>query len=266
MQWWECLFWLHCLLTNFHLSSKEISVLKLCEQERDPSWPKLYMLSWKSTLYLPDRHTAHAWVQHACPSTGTHLAGEREPFPPSDTVGLHWLPVRANQPPASTYVFTIKQRKVLDRRHSSCFLITNNITSPLILASHHCLSVLEITYNILLLILTAFMDQAPKLYNRVVSPIGAWDLWAGPLWSFQSRARRPEFCCRGLLAVERPAWGDEACKVSKFFKSPHETHFYWPRWFKANITAQSIEINLQLHKPRKRKTYLPYLDIKWWPW
>lgn len=91
------------------------------------------------------------------------------------------------------------------------------------------------------------MDEAHQLYNRVVTPTGAWDLWAGPLWSFQSRARRPEFCYRGLLAVERPAWGDEACKFSKFFKSPHESHFYWPKWFKANI------LHLQLHKPRKRK-------------
>lgn len=91
------------------------------------------------------------------------------------------------------------------------------------------------------------MDEAHQLYNRVVTPTGAWDLWAGPLRSFQSRARRPEFCYRGLLAVERPAWGDEACKVSKFFKSPHESHFYWPKWFKANI------LHLQLHKPRKRK-------------
>lgn len=96
------------------------------------------------------------------------------------------------------------------------------------------------------------MDQAPTLYNRVVSPNGAWDLWAGPLRSFQSGVRSPEFCCRGLLAVERPAWGDEACKVSKFLHSPHETHFYWPKGFKAKNTAQSIEINVQLHKPREK--------------
>lgn len=47
-------------------------------------------------LYLSDRHTTHTRVQYTCPCIGTHLAGKREPFPPSNTVGLHRLPVRTN--------------------------------------------------------------------------------------------------------------------------------------------------------------------------
>ncbi len=46
--------------------------------------------------YLSDRHTTHTRVQYACPCVGAHLAGEREPFPPSYTVGLHRLSVRGN--------------------------------------------------------------------------------------------------------------------------------------------------------------------------
>lgn len=75
-------------------------------------------------------------------------------------------------------------------------------------------------------------DPALVLHNRFVGPIGAPELWAGPWWSFQSRVRRPDLCCWGLLAAVGPGCcGDKTCKVSRFFKSPHETCFYWLKWF-----------------------------------
>lgn len=198
--------------------------------------------------YLPDGHAAHARVQHARPSAGAHLAGEREPFPPSNAVGLHRLPARANQHP-STYVFTTEHRWVLNNPELRLFLICSNSGLP---------SVLEMTLNILLIILTALMTQ-PLLHNRFVGPIGAPDLWAGPWWSFQSRVRRPDLCCRGRLAVAGPVCGDKACKVSRFFKSPHETSFYWLKWF----TIQWPELESQLPGRRKRIYHIRLFDLGW---
>lgn len=43
-------------------------------------------------LYLSDRYAAHTGVQNAGSCAGAHLTGEREPPPPSNTVGLHRLP------------------------------------------------------------------------------------------------------------------------------------------------------------------------------
>lgn len=49
-----------------------------------------------TVLYLSDRHTTHTGVQYTCPCVGTHLTGEGELLPPSNTIGLHRLPGRGN--------------------------------------------------------------------------------------------------------------------------------------------------------------------------
>lgn len=144
-------------------------------------------------LYLPDRHTAHAWVQHAGPSTGTHLAGEGEPLPPSDTVGLHRLPVAAQTQKGSG---PMQQRVIPHGVHSGSLLTPflcvcfGNDVKPV---HEHSDSI---------------RGARGRLCNRSVSPSGVWDLWAGPSWSFQSRGQRPDFCCRGLMDLSgeiRPA-------------------------------------------------------------
>ena len=62
-------------------------------------------------LYLSDRHATHTRVQYTCPCIGAHLAGKREAFPPSNTVGLHRLPVRGN---------TLKHSARSDNMHLLC--------------------------------------------------------------------------------------------------------------------------------------------------
>lgn len=102
-------------------------------------------------------------------------------------------------------------------------------------------------------------DSARESHDRFVGPIGAPDLWAGPWWSFQSQVRRPGFCCGGLSAVAGPVCGDKACKVSRFFKSPHETSFYWLKWFRSQWTERESQ------QPGKTKHiyHISSLDLGW---
>lgn len=233
------LFRLQSLLTN--LSNKEISVLELCEQEWDPSWQKFEILSENSTFYLPDGHAAHTRVQHACPGTGTHLAGEREPFPPSDTVGLHRLPVRANQQPilklclrnlnTDEFGTNVIPRVVRESFFVAVF-ITNNITSPPDSGLSPLWKSLQIFYCV----------REFKLYKWAVSPIGAWDRWVGPVRLFQSRPRRPELCWLRNDLPEEMQPARSASSLSLLVK-PISTEPGDP----------TIEINVQLRKPRERK-------------
>lgn len=53
----------------------------------------------KATMlsYLSHRHAAHAGVQHTRPCVGAHLADEREPLLPADTVEMDGLPSEGNK-------------------------------------------------------------------------------------------------------------------------------------------------------------------------